>query len=266
MIHPLGVSVNRINAPLLCDYAAEGITVAELLLYAADAPPEAPEPILAYGEETAGRIAGAGLTLRSVHLPFSVEAWNPSHPDPAARSAAVAGQRRLIERCARWGAAYVVLHASCGPVPDEERPDRERLCAQSLKALWAVASDCGVRILAENLPKRSLVNGSAPLLRVTDGGRLAGICMDVNHLFLETHAEFIAKAGALIRSTHFSDYDGLEERHWLPGMGVVPWKGVLRDLAAAGYEGPYLFEVRPDDQGRPYPAKRLAGCLTPYME
>lgn len=265
MTNPLGLSVNRSNCSQLERYAAEGIACAELLLYAQDAPPEAPEAILAYGDAMVRRIAEAGMTLQAVHLPFSPGQWNPSHPNSTARKAAVAGQRRLIEQCARWGASYAVLHPSCGIVPDAERPALERLCVHSLRALAIAAAGYGVRILAENLPKGTLVDESAPLLRVTEGGRLAGICMNVNHLSLETHAAFIARTGAAIRSVRCSGDGGLGERRRAPGTGTIPWKQMLADLAAVGYEGPYLFEICPDEREHLSPARRLTGCLTPFF-
>lgn len=257
----IGISINKKNRHLLHDYANAGFSIAEMLLPASDGSPKSLEQLLAYGAETAARIRDAGLTLRTVHLPFSVEEWNPSHPAATVRGAAVAGQCALIRACAAWGARYAVMHVSCGPVPDEDRPFWERNCTESLRVMAGEAEACGVRILAENLPKRSLVNGSAPLLRVTEGCALADICFDVNHLFLETHADFVRAVGPWIRSTHLSDYDGVEERHWPPGMGIVPWKQVVRDLCDVGYQGPWLFEVGTDGAGQPYAPETIAASF-----
>lgn len=254
----LGISVNKNNLYLLPDYTAAGFTVAEMLLPSSDGTPQDMTNILAYGAQTAAQIRAAGLTLRTVHLPFSITTWNPSHPDLAARQAAVDGQSAMLHACAAWGVPYAVLHASCGPVPNEYRPWWEENCNASLRSLSARAQACGVRILVENLVEVSLTNGSAPLLRVTENGALADICFDVNHVFMETHQSFVQATGPLIRGTHLSDYDGKQERHWLPGMGAVPWKQVVQDLKNIGYDGPWLFELRPDESGEPYAPHLIA--------
>jgi len=56
-------------------------------------------------------------------------------------------------------------------------------------------------------------------------------------------------AAPFIITTHLSDYDGEDEKHWMPGAGVVPWKQVYDTLTAAGYEGPWLFELGRNPDG-----------------
>ena len=72
------------------------------------------------------------------------------------------------------------------------------------------------------------------------------MCFDVNHLLRESHETFMRRAADQVITTHLSDYDGVDERHWLPGMGVVPWKLIYDGLLAAGYTGPFLFELGAD--------------------
>lgn len=254
----LGISINKRNRHMLAAYVAAGFTHAELSLSAEDGLPSDMTKYFTDGGETAAMIQSAGLELRSVHLPFATDTWNPSNPDDQLREAAVLGHCALMHAAASWGASYVVIHVSCGPVPDEERPEWETRCTASIRQMADSAQACGVRILAENLPVHSLVNGSAPLLRVTEEGRLADICFDVNHLFLESHAEFIQAAGPWIRGVHLSDYDGVLERHWIPGMGIVPWRQVVEGLREVGYDGPWLFELRLDDNDLPYDPATVA--------
>ena len=61
-----------------------------------------------------------------------------------------------------------------------------------------------------------------------------------------------------VATTHLSDYDGVDERHWLPGQGVVPWKQVFLGLQKAGYRGPYLFELGAGPNGYHSAAEVLA--------
>ncbi len=60
---------------------------------------------------------------------------------------------------------------------------------------------------------------------------------------MESHAAFLARLAPRVIQTHLSDYDGIDERHWLPGKGIVPFGLVADSLQQAGYRGPYLFEL-----------------------
>lgn len=248
----LGISVSRRNRHIVRKYADAGFEAAELLLNAGLSLPGSDlKALIDDGEETVALIRDGGLKLRTVHLPFSIY-WNASSPDWHVRNAAIEGFKRVLEQVAGWGAPLAVMHVSCGTVPADERPLWEKTCKESLTALSGFAKSQGVRILAENLPNASLVNSSEMLWRVTDECNLAEICFDVNHLFRESHAEYISRLGKYILNTHLSDYDGFAEKHWIPGKGVVPWKQVFTMLEAVDYKGPYLFEVRNDENGQPY--------------
>jgi sugar phosphate isomerase/epimerase len=41
---------------------------------------------------------------------------------------------------------------------------------------------------------------------------------------------------------HISDYDGVDERHWLPGQGIINWSEVVESLVSIDYGGPFMFE------------------------
>ena len=49
--------------------------------------------------------------------------------------------------------------------------------------------------------------------------------------------------GDKIVTTHVSDYDEKNERHWLSGEGVIDWKALKDALIAVGYDGPWLYEL-----------------------
>ena len=54
---------------------------------------------------------------------------------------------------------------------------------------------------------------------------------------------FIRNAGSRIITTHLSDYDFVDERHWVPGDGKINWREFYTLMEEAGYTGPYLFEL-----------------------
>ena len=56
-------------------------------------------------------------------------------------------------------------------------------------------------------------------------------------------ADFIRKIGKKIATTHISDRDDINERHWLPGEGIVDWISVMDALGEVGYEGNWIYET-----------------------
>ena len=56
----------------------------------------------------------------------------------------------------------------------------------------------------------------------------------------------IRKLGSRIVTIHVSDYDLLDEKHWLPGEGKADWKGIITTLREIGYKGPWLYELEFD--------------------
>ena len=68
-------------------------------------------------------------------------------------------------------------------------------------------------------------------------------CLDTNHLLEESAVDYIRAIGNKIITTHISDYDFKNERHWLPGEGKADWRGIVTTLREIGYEGPWLYEL-----------------------
>ncbi len=46
-------------------------------------------------------------------------------------------------------------------------------------------------------------------------------------------------------SSHVSDYDYIDERHWLPGEGDIPWYDLYNALLEIGYTGAWMYEIGP---------------------
>jgi len=185
----------------------------------------------------------AGVRVSSAHLPFGW-LWEPSGPDTPAREDALRRFRGLLDWIGAQGIPLAVLHASSEPIFPEDRAERLRIAAESIAGLSAYAQERGVALAVENLPRTCLGNTAAETLALAEGA--AGICFDVNHLLIESHADFLAAAGPRVITTHLSDYDFIDERHWCPGVGGIAWPALLRGLDAAGYRGRYIFELGED--------------------
>lgn len=183
----------------------------------------------------------AGLCPASAHLPFGKD-WDPANIDADARGATLAGFKDILRVVGAWGIPLAVLHASFGAILPQEREEKLAISCRSIRELSAFAKAVHVTLCVENLPRTALGNTADEVLRLTDCGRVAPVCFDFNHLLQETHAEFIGRVGALIATTHISDYDRVDEKHWLPGEGVIDFYEAVSLLKGCGYQGQLLFE------------------------
>lgn len=186
-----------------------------------------------------------GLKVWSIHLPFGSGKYDPSsvseEDGKACREFVLSGldaARKL------GGYKKVVIHPSYEPIDPKDRPAKLKAVKKFFKEMAPlVKKKYGVQLLMEDLPRTCLANSSSETLDIINGIPDLGICFDVNHLLGEKTEHFAAKTGKHIASVHMSDYDEVNERHWLPGKGVIAWTKVVHELQKAGYAGPFMFEV-----------------------
>ena len=62
-----------------------------------------------------------------------------------------------------------------------------------------------------------------------------------------------------ITALHISDYDGIDEKHWPPGKGIIDWNLVLESLQSAGYSGPFLLEYGDSPENKAEMWKEMKG-------
>lgn len=184
-----------------------------------------------------------GFRIWSVHLPFGRE-WDISSPDEAMRSQRVERIAWFIEVVKGFGAQKLILHPSAEPIADAERKAHIKACVRSINELAKMARGIGAQLIIEDLPRTCLGNTSQELLAIMGRiDRRVGVCFDTNHLLRELPQEFAATIGSRIESLHVSDYDKVDERHWLIGRGVIDWPSLIAAIAATGYDGVFMFEV-----------------------
>ncbi len=182
-----------------------------------------------------------GVELWSYHLPFG---WfNIATLDAEKRKQVVAFHGEIIRRAREIGIRHFVVHPSAEPNPTAERPERIKACKESLVHMAEIARQNDAVIAVEDLPRTCLGNCSDELLELVGVDDDLRICFDTNHLLGEDILSFIDKVGHRIVTTHVSDYDFIDERHWLPGEGSLDWQAVYKALLATGYKGPWLYEV-----------------------
>ncbi len=184
-----------------------------------------------------------GIDIWSIHIPYGRDI-DISLIDQAALDKAVEEVKAMMTLCEYLQPEKLVIHASFEPVPAEERTQRYANCLESLVILSREAATYGAQLVVECLPRTCLGNTSGEILELISSVEDLGVCCDTNHLLQETTAEFIRAVGEQITTLHIAEYDGVDERHWLPGHdeGVIDWNAVIDGLVMSGYQGPFMFE------------------------
>ena len=183
-----------------------------------------------------------GITLWSYHLPFApFKTIDPSVP--ALAESTVAYFCSLIDKAAEAGIRIFVVHPSGEPIDEADRPMRMETAKKSLAALAEYAKTKGGVIAVEDLPRTCLGRDSSDILDLISAHPDLRVCFDTNHLLKEDIGDFIRAVGDRIVTTHVSDYDFVNERHWLPGEGQIDWAMLKSTLDAVSYDGCWLYEL-----------------------
>ena len=72
----------------------------------------------------------------------------------------------------------------------------------------------------------------------------------MNHLMdgFSTLPNAVRTLGGRLTTLHLSDYDGVDEKHWLPGRGVIGWPSFIAALRDIGYTGPFNYECQTEGE------------------
>ncbi len=182
------------------------------------------------------------IDLWSFHLPFSPFSRLEISQGELADST-VEYFKELIQKATDIGMDKFVIHPSGEPIAPEDRSERLKVSKESLFKLANIASTNGAVITVEELPRTCLGNCSDEILELISVDDKLKVCFDTNHLLGEGQVDFIRKVGKKIVTLHVSDYDFINERHWLPGEGQSDWSAIYNALKEVGYNGAWLYEV-----------------------
>ena len=183
-----------------------------------------------------------GYKIRTVHLPQLCN-FDLSLTDDFARIKSIQNQKEIVNMVMPLGAKILVLHPDAGKVEEKDYGKRHKALIKSLKEFAPWCKERGLKIAIENLTQISSFQTSSDLLEVIEAvGDNIGICFDVNHNFKESHKHFIENAGKHIITMHISDNDGIAERHFFPGEGVINFKEIIELINNLGYNSTLVFE------------------------
>ena len=149
----------------------------------------------------------------------------------------------IILKASRIGVDKFIIHASGEPIEESQRQKRMETAKKSLYALAEVAKGACATICVEDLPRTCLGRSASDILELLSVHPSLRACFDTNHLLSEDNIDFVKKIGDKIVTLHVSDYDFINERHWLPGEGKNDWQGILNTLKEIGYSGIWLYEI-----------------------
>ena len=200
--------------------------------------------------------ARLGFETYTVHLP-QLPDYDLSNPDEEMRLEAIKKQKEIALLAMPLEYSVLVLHPDAGIIPEEDYEKRHEALIKSLKDFAPWCKEQGLKLALENLTQISSVQTSEVLVKIIEEVNCdnLGICFDTNHLFKETHREFIKRAGKYILTMHTTDNDGEVEKHWFPGDGVINWQELFELLDEIGYDSTMICECAQVLANDDYPDK-----------
>lgn len=187
-----------------------------------------------------------GVNLWTFHLPFKpFDELDISSSDSKMRSDSVKYTGELIKKAGDIGIDKFVVHSGgiTRRKTQEEVDERINYACESYAALAEVASGFGGVICVEDLPPVCVGKDIAEIEKLISADDRLRICFDANHFLPGDPAEFVRYFKDKIVTVHISDYDHVNERHWLPGEGKNDWQDIYSALCEIGYKGPWLYEI-----------------------
>lgn len=182
------------------------------------------------------------IDLWSFHLPFApFSEIDISNANTC--KGTIKYYEELIKKASGIGIKRFIVHPSGEPISDEERSARMKYAKESLAVLAEIAQRNTAVIAVEDLPRSCLGKNSDEITELISVHENLKVCFDTNHLLNENPVDFIHKIGDKIITTHISDYDFINERHWLPGEGKLDWQAILNAFKNIGYNGVWLYEI-----------------------
>ena len=185
------------------------------------------------------QVRRAGLELDHLHAPYRHAnlLWSADADD---RRSLTGKYRTWIDDCAHHNVGIMVMHVVGGRAPVELAHGLD-----SFHRLVEHAAGKAVTLAIENTRQPWMVGW---LLERIESPAF-GLCFDTGHdrLYSDAPLALLRAHGKRLVATHLSDTDGILDRHWAPGDGVVEFEAV-RELLD-GYDGVLLAEVvRPREE------------------
>ena len=198
------------------------------------------EANLPFITEAVKKIKDSGLTFQSVHIPFSLPWWDFAAIDENQRRLAIDTYKWAVDSFKGDLPNLFVIHPGERPKTPEERPYKLENLAKSMLELCEFSPR---PVCVENMVNQGLLNKISEAKDLLNAVPKLNMTIDINHSLLQKPEEYIAEIGSRVKNLHISDNDGTDERHWLPGKGIINFNAILSTLEKVGYNGTFNYEV-----------------------
>ena len=239
-MYPIGLSTKEKSPSeeLFCNYKKAGIKAMEIAV-------SLEEWKTLNFKEIGNWSQKYGIQLWSGHLPYysAYGKVDVASTDKQQRDNLLDCYEKLIQNGSEIGVRKFVVHPSNEPIEDDIRREKMACAKDSLSRLAEIAAKYQAVIAVENLPRTCLGRNSDEMLDLISAHPALRVCFDTNHLLQESSDDFLHKLGSKIITMHVSDYDFINERHWLPGEGDVDWNRLLDRLQEINYQGVWMYEL-----------------------
>lgn len=193
-----------------------------------------------YVERATEIIEDIGLTLNSVHLPFSCQLWNFTSLDENERKLSVDSVKKAVSHYEKHMPNCFVIHPDSKPKTDDERPYRFE---QLKKSLYEICEFVPAFVCVENMTGNGMLCESLEAKKMLEDVPKLYMTLDINHPLTQMPENYIMDIGNRIRNVHVSDREYDREAHYLPGKGVLNWDNIMKAFKDIGYEGMFTYEV-----------------------
>lgn len=198
------------------------------------------------------------LKIVSIHLPWG---WAYDSSDELIRKKAASNLLECLKSFEELNVRNYTIHCTNRePIPDDSRQFAISAIRKTISELLPTLQAQNASANLEILPRTCIGRTPDELLAVMKDfpQENLGICFDVNHLCgcPEKLPELIRSVSHQIRTFHISDYDGIDECHWYPGIGVIDWPSVMNEIRQIQHPTHLIFECggfvkTPEWQNRP---------------
>lgn len=196
------------------------------------------------GKEVGRLLGDLGLQVVG-HTPWHLPIASPF---PEVAQVARALYLRALDCFADAGVALVNVHPDVR-VPMHSMDQMRSFNAEAIAQLCDEAADRNIRLMVENLDRAFA--GAGDLRAIFDRAPDASFHLDIGHANLRlgmgepNRTETLLEAfGDRLAHVHVSDNRGGDADLHLPlGAGTIDWRGAIRRLKRAGYDGTVTLEV-----------------------
>lgn len=187
--------------------------------------------------------ASYGLEF-SVHTPFTDV--NIASLNPAVRRVSIRLVKRSIYYASLLEAKVAVVHPGHkGPLEAFQPRSAEKLNLQSVEELTRYASDLGVKLALENMPRGGLLSRVEDFERFFSSTTVEGLslALDVGHAKTVGQLSlFLSKFKSLIGHVHLHENDGTADQHLALNPEGGSWLSAVETLGKAGFNGYLVVE------------------------